>query len=67
MMKAGAMVKSRNRVEGKGSCALGVKDILESKREEILRIAAKYGASNIRVFGSAARAETGRKVMWICS
>ena len=36
---------------------MGVKDILESKREDILRIAAKYGASNVRVFGSVARGE----------
>lgn len=26
--------------------------LLEQKREEILRIAAKYGARNVRVFGS---------------
>jgi predicted nucleotidyltransferase len=38
---------------------LGVKDILKSKREDILRIAAKYGASNVRVFGSVARGEAG--------
>ena len=36
---------------------MGIKDILESKREDILRIAAKYGASNVRVFGSVARGE----------
>ncbi|MGB3944712.1 MAG: nucleotidyltransferase family protein [Methanothrix sp.] len=35
----------------------GVKEILSSKREEILRIAAKHGASNVRVFGSIARGE----------
>ena len=28
--------------------------LLSEKREEILRIAAKYGARNVRVFGSAA-------------
>lgn len=33
------------------------KEILSSKREEILRIAAKHGASNVRVFGSIARGE----------
>jgi predicted nucleotidyltransferase len=38
---------------------LGVKDILKSKREDILRIAAKYGASNVRVFGSVACGEAG--------
>lgn len=37
----------------------GVRDLLISKREEILRIAAKYGASNVRVFGSVARGEAG--------
>ncbi len=36
-----------------------VKDLLLSKRDEILRIAAKYGASNVRVFGSVARGEDG--------
>ncbi len=38
---------------------MDVKDILKSKREDILRIAAKYGASNVRVFGSVARGEAG--------
>lgn len=30
---------------------------LQDKRAEILRIAAKYGASNVRVFGSVARGD----------
>ncbi len=30
---------------------------LANKREEILRIAAQYGASNVRIFGSVARGE----------
>lgn len=30
---------------------------LQGKRQDILRVAAKYGARNIRVFGSAARGE----------
>ena len=30
---------------------------LKEKRDELLRIAAKYGASNVRVFGSVARGE----------
>jgi predicted nucleotidyltransferase len=30
---------------------------LKEKREEILRIAARYGARNVRVFGSLARGE----------
>jgi len=32
-------------------------ELLKTKRKEILRIAAKYGVSNVRVFGSIARAE----------
>src|SRR5438477_12973979 len=32
-------------------------ELLRTKREEILRIAAKYGASNVRIFGSVARGE----------
>ena len=34
---------------------------LKSKRKEILKIAAKYGVSNIRVFGSVARGEEKKK------
>ena len=32
-------------------------ELLKQKREEILRIAAKHGARNVRVFGSVARAD----------
>lgn len=32
-------------------------DLLKSRREEILKIAAKHGARNVRVFGSVARGE----------
>lgn len=32
-------------------------DLLRDKREQILRIAAKYGAHNVRVFGSVARGQ----------
>jgi len=31
--------------------------LLKAKREEILRVCAKYGAHNVRVFGSVARGE----------
>jgi predicted nucleotidyltransferase len=34
-------------------------DLLRERRDEILRIAAKHGAGNVRVFGSAARSEAG--------
>jgi len=32
-------------------------DLLKTQREEILRIAARHGARNVRVFGSVARGE----------
>ena len=32
-------------------------ELLQSKRDEILRIAAQYGAYNVRIFGSVARGE----------
>ncbi len=34
-------------------------ELLTTKREEILRIAARHGATNVRVFGSVARGEAG--------
>ena len=36
-----------------------IKEMLAQKREAILEIAAKHGASNVRVFGSVSRAEAG--------
>jgi hypothetical protein len=36
---------------------LGIEDIIGDKRAAILRLAAQYGASNVRVFGSLARGE----------
>lgn len=36
-----------------------LQDILQAKREEILRIAAKHGARNVRIFGSTVRGEGG--------
>ena len=38
---------------------MGVKEILSRRRDEILQIAARHGASNVRVFGSVARGEAG--------
>jgi len=35
--------------------------LLREKRDDIKRIAARHGASNIRVFGSVARGEAGPK------
>jgi uncharacterized protein len=36
---------------------MGIEDLLRDKRDEILEIAARHGASNVRVFGSVARGE----------
>jgi len=38
---------------------MDISGIIESKREEILKIAAEYGALNVRVFGSVSRSEAG--------
>jgi predicted nucleotidyltransferase len=38
---------------------MGIKELLESRRNEILNLAARYGAKNLRVFGSVARGEGG--------
>ena len=34
-----------------------LEELLQVKREEILKVCAKYGARNVRVFGSVARRE----------
>ncbi len=36
---------------------MSVQDLLKEKREEILQIAARHGARNVRVFGSVVRGE----------
>lgn len=36
---------------------LGIEELLADKREEILAIAQKHGAYNVRIFGSVARGE----------
>jgi len=36
-----------------------LQELLQTKREEILAIAAKHGAYNLRIFGSVARGEAG--------
>ncbi len=40
---------------------LALNKLLQEKREDILRIAKEYGASNIRIFGSVARGESDAK------
>ena len=36
---------------------MGIQELLQQKREEILQVCAKHGARNVRVFGSDARGE----------
>lgn len=36
---------------------MGIEEVLKSKREQILEIAARHGAFNVRVFGSVARGD----------
>lgn len=36
-----------------------IEDMVRAKREEILSIAARHGATNVRLFGSVARGESG--------
>ncbi len=38
---------------------MGIDQLITTKRQEILRLAAKHGARNVRVFGSVARGEAG--------
>ena len=38
-----------------------IEDLLKARREEILKISAKHGAFNVRVFGSVARGEAGEQ------
>jgi uncharacterized protein len=38
---------------------MSINDALQDSREEILRLASKYGARNVRLFGSRARGEAG--------
>jgi hypothetical protein len=36
---------------------MGIEELLKSKRQQILEIAARHGAYNVRVFGSVARGD----------
>lgn len=40
---------------------MDLNNLLKSRREEILSIAAKDGACNVRVFGSVARGDAGEE------
>ena len=38
---------------------MGMDELLKEKRQDILRLAARHGAYNVRVFGSVVRGEAG--------
>ena len=40
---------------------MSLDELIKAKREDILRTASKYGAYNVRVFGSVARGEADEK------
>lgn len=40
---------------------MGIDELLRARRDEILRIATRYGARNVRVFGSVARGEADER------
>lgn len=40
---------------------MSLNELLQEKREDILRIATRRGASNVRIFGSIARGEADSK------
>ncbi len=40
---------------------MDIYELIKTNREEILKIAAKHGASNVRIFGSVARGEADEK------
>jgi predicted nucleotidyltransferase len=44
-----------------GAKSMSQTDLLKEKREGILHLAKKYGAYNVRVFGSVARGEADEK------
>jgi len=47
---------SDTRPQGKAG-STGIDDLLAARRAEVLRLAAKHGARNVRIFGSVARGE----------
>jgi predicted nucleotidyltransferase len=44
-----------------GASGTDMREVLKAKREEILRIAERHGARNVRLFGSVARGEADAK------
>ena len=50
-------MKSDVVMESQRNQQLGIDELIGDKRDEVLRLADKYGAYNVRVFGSVARGE----------
>ncbi len=42
-----------------GAYPMGISEVLDSRKSDIAGVAARYGARNIRVFGSVARGDAG--------
>ena len=40
---------------------MGIKETVENNREQVIKLASKYGASNIRLFGSVASGAADQK------
>jgi len=40
---------------------MGLNEVLAARRDEILRLAAKHGAHNVRIFGSVARGDADER------
>lgn len=60
------MLLSFDRIEAliflhSGLYVMRIEDLRSNRREEILRIAARHGARNVRIFGSVARDEADSK------
>ena len=54
---ASALPGGKPTAQADGSRAGDLRQLLQDKRGDILRLAAKHGASNVRVFGSVARGD----------
>lgn len=55
--KAGGHSNRAGSIASRQKLAKAIDELLQTKREDILRTAWKHGASNVRIFGSVARGE----------
>ncbi len=51
----------QKKANNKRGAKMSPDELLQEKREDILRVAAKRGAFNVRVFGSVARGEADER------